>query len=74
MTLIEQGDTSCQNYVKKLKVSLEWPYQVACEIYQKDSECHKKYYDRKMKCMNLRPKDLVLVHIKAPAGDHKIAD
>ena len=27
-----------------------------------------------MKCMNLRPDDLVLVHVKAPSGDHKIAD
>ena len=24
--------------------------------------------------MSLKPKDLVLVHAKAPSGDHKIAD
>ena len=24
--------------------------------------------------MNLRPDDLVLVHVKSPSGDHKIAD
>ena len=24
--------------------------------------------------MTLRPNDLVLVHVKAPTGDHKIAD
>ena len=27
-----------------------------------------------MKCMSLRPNDLGLVYIKAPTGDHKIAD
>ena len=27
-----------------------------------------------MRCMSLRPDDLVLVHVKAPIGDHKIAD
>ena len=31
LMLIEQGDTSHQNYVKKLKTRLEWAYQVACE-------------------------------------------
>ena len=74
VTLIEQGDTSCQNYVKKLKARQEWAYQFVHENNQKESECHKKYYDQKMRCMSIRPNDLVLVHVKAPTGDHKIAD
>ena len=41
---------------------------------QKESEHHKKYYDKKMRCMSLKPDYLVLVHIKAPSGDQKIAD
>ena len=45
MTLIEQGDTSHQNYVENLKARLQWAYQVAHENNQKESECHKKYYD-----------------------------
>ena len=40
MTLIGQGDTSHQNYVKKLKARLKWAYQVAHENNQKESECH----------------------------------
>ena len=75
MGVIERtGDTSCQNYVKKIKDRLEWAYQVAHENNQKESECYKKYYDKKMMCMSLRQGDLVLVHVKAPPGDHKIAD
>ena len=74
VTLIEQGGTSHQNYVKKLKARLEWAYQIAHENNQKESECLKKYYYRKMRCMSLRPYDLVLVHVKAPTGNHKIAD
>ena len=34
-TLTEQGDTSHQNYVKKLKARLEWAYQVAHENNQR---------------------------------------
>ena len=74
MTLIEQGDNSCRNYVQKLKAWLEWAYQIARENNQKESECHKKYYDHKMKCMSLRPNDLDMVCDKAPTGDHKIAN
>ena len=74
VTLIEQGDKSHQNYVQKLKNQLEWAYQIAHKNNQKESECHKMYYDCKMQCMSLRPNDLILVHVKAPTGDHKIAD
>ena len=28
---------------------------------KKESECHKKYYDQKMRCMKLKPDDLVMV-------------
>ena len=27
-----------------------------------------------MKCISLKPDDLVLVHVKAPSGQHKIID
>ena len=74
VTLTEQGDTSYQNYARKLKARWEWVYQVAHENNQKESECHKKYYDKRMRCMSLKPDDLVLVGVKAPSGDHKIAD
>ena len=72
--LTEQGNTSYQNNVKKLKARLEWAYQVAHKNIQKESECHKKYYDKSMRCMSLKPDDLVLMHVKAPSGDHEIAD
>ena len=44
------------------------------EINQKESEHHKKYYDKRMRCMTLKPDDLVLMHAKAPSGAYKIAD
>ena len=74
VTLKELGDISQQNYVKKLKARLKWAYQAAHKNYQKESRHHKKHYDKRMGCMSLRPDDLVLVHVKAPSGDHKIAD
>ena len=74
MTLIDQDQTPYQNYAKKLKVRLKWAYQKAQENNKKESECHKRYYDKKMRCMSLKPDDLVLVHAKAPSGDHRIAE
>ena len=61
VTLTEQqGDTSYQNYARKLKARLEWAYQIVHENNQKESECHKKYYHKRMQCMSLKPHDLVL--------------
>ena len=74
VTFIEQEQISYQNYAKKLQVRLKWACQKAQEYNKKESECHKKYYDQRMRCMSLKPNDLVLVHTKVPSDDHKIAD
>ena len=76
VALTKQGNTSYQNYARKLKLKarLEWAYHVAHENNQKESEHHKKYYDKRMRCMTLKPDDLVLVHVKAPSAGHKITD
>ena len=66
VTLQEEEHTSYQNYAKKLQARLKWAYQKAQKNNKKESECHKKYYDQRMRCMSLKPKAL--------SGDHKIAD
>ena len=71
---MEQKPTSQQNFVQKLCSKLQWAYQKAQENSKKESECHKRYYDQKMRCMKLEPDDLVMVRVKALTGDHKIAD
>ena len=71
---IEQELTSQQNHAQKLYSRLQWAYQRAQENSEKESEHHKKYYDQRVKCMELRPDDLVRVRIKALTGDHKIDD
>ena len=35
---------------------------------------HKQYYDRKIKCMNLCPDDIVIVRVKVFGNDRKVAD
>ena len=54
-------------------VYLNW-----CIIYLYDiivfSKMPEDHIKRLRKCMSLRPNDLVLVHVKAPTGDHMIAD
>ena len=59
-----------RNYTSKL----QWAYQKAQENNKKESECHKRYYDQKMRCMKFKPDDLVMMQVKALTGDHKIAD
>ena len=74
VTLIDQEQESYQNYTKKLQARLKWAYQKAQENNRKESEWQKKIFDQKMRCMSLKPDDLVLVHVKAPSGHHKIID
>ena len=74
VTLVDQEQESYQNYAKKLQARLKWAYQKAQENNKKESERQKRYYDQRMKCMSLKPDDLVLVHVKAPSGQHKIID
>ena len=59
VTLVEQEQESHQNYAKKLKARLRWAYQKAQENNKNESERQKRYYDQKMKCMSLKPDDLV---------------
>ena len=74
VSMVEQKQTTHQNYAQKLHSKLQWAYQKAKENNKKESECHKRYYDQKMRCMKLKPDDLVMVQVKALTGDHKIAD
>ena len=53
---------------------MKWAYKKANEVNLKEAARHKKYYDRKFKCMKLVPGDTVLVRIKAFGVDRKITD
>ena len=72
--MVEQEPTSQQNYAQKLHSKLQWAYQKAQDNNKRESECHKRYYDQKMRCMKFEPDGLVMVRVKAFTGDHKIAD
>ena len=66
---------NCEACVSKHRARLRWAYKAAAEYKSKESECHKRYYDRKFKCMDLAPGDLVFVWVNVPCPDHhKIAD
>ena len=71
---IGQELTSQQSYAQKLCCRLQWAYKRAQENSRRESECHKKYCDQRVRCMELKPDDLVMVRIKALTGDPKIAD
>ena len=45
-----------QNYAKKLQARLKWAYQKAQDNNKRESECHKRYYDQKKRCMSFETK------------------
>ena len=61
-------------YVEKLKNKMKWAFKKAAEISLKESTRQKRYYDRKIKCSQLKTGDLVLVCQKGFKGKHKIQD
>ena len=67
-------DSSHENFAKKLRKRLQWAYKVANECIQKEAMYHKKYYDKRMRCMKLDINDVVLMRVKAFGNDRKVAD
>ena len=61
VSLVEQKQTSHQHYAQKLHSKLQWVYQEAQENNKKEIEHHKRYYDQKIRCIKLKPDDLVMV-------------
>ena len=44
ISLVEQEQTSHQNYAQELHSKLQWACQKAQENNKKESKCHKRYY------------------------------
>ena len=72
--MVEQEQTSHQNYAQKPHARLQWAYQKGQDNNKRESEHHKRYYDQRMRCMRLKQDDLVMVRVKALTGDHKTAN
>ena len=43
ISMVEQEQTSHQNYAQKLHSKLQWAYQKAQDNNKRESECHKRY-------------------------------
>ena len=53
---------------------MNWAFKVAKETSDKEALRQKQYYDRKIHCQKLIPRDLVLVKQKRSSGNYKIDD
>ena len=53
---------------------MNWAFKVAKETSDKEALHQKQYYDRKMRCQKIIPRDLVLVKQKGSSGNYKIDD
>ena len=63
-----------QNYARKLRAKLNWAFKIAKETSNKEALHQKQYYDRKMHCQKIVPRDVVLVKQKGSSGNYKIDD
>ena len=53
---------------------MKWAFKKPEERSLKESTRQKRYYDKKVKCSELQPGDMVLVRQKVFKGKHKIQD
>ena len=60
--------------MQQLKQTLEEAYKIAKENNAIQMTRHSKYVDKRQNCAKVEPGDLVLIRIKAPGRDYKIAD
>ena len=67
-------NTSKSKFVSELQNRLQYAYDVAEELAQKEAERSKKLYDRRSRGVELLPQDLVLVKKVAWASRQKIQD
>ena len=74
VTQLELIDKSRQSYTRKLRARLNWAFKIAKDINERESQCKKRYYDRKMRCQKLVLGDVVLVKEKGSSGNYKIND
>ena len=67
-------NTSRSKFVSELQDRLQYVYDVAEKLAQKEAERSKKLYDRRSRGVELLPQDLVLVKKVAWTSRHKIQD
>ena len=68
-----KGNTSTK-YVENLKWRIEWSYKTTNEVVKKEQEWNKWHYDCKVRCIQLKVGDKVLLKCTAFKGKHKIQD
>ena len=59
-------------YIQKLREHIRWVHRKADQFQQKEVWCHKQNYDKHSRAVALKTRDMVLVHVTAFKGQHKI--
>ena len=70
-TITEPNTTK---FVQKLREQTKWAYKKAEAFQAKEAQRHKHNYDKKSRTVALEVKDMVLVHVNAFKGCHKMQD
>ena len=67
-------EPSTSKFVQKMREHAKWAQRKAEAFQAKEAQRHKCNYNRRSKAVALEVGDMVLVHVTAFKGDHKIQD
>ena len=68
------AEVSSVKYVAKVQKQMKWAFQQVNTFNEKEINHAKKHYDQNVRCSVLSTSDLVLVHVKAFKGKHKVSE
>ena len=72
LCIIAEPNTT--KFVQKLREQTKWAHERAEAFQAKEAQRHKWNYDRKSRAVALEVRDMVLVHVTAFKGCHKMQD
>ena len=69
---IREPNTS--KFIQKLREHTKWAHEKAEAFQAKEAQRHKQNYDKRSRAAALEVRDMVLVHVTAFKGHHKMQD
>ena len=68
------ADVSSTKHIDKIQKWIKWAFEQVNVYNEKEINHAKKCYNQNVRCSALVPGDLVLVHVRAFKGKHKVSD
>ena len=73
VTTLNTAVPSTSKFMQKMLEHVKWANKKTETFHAKEAQCHKQNYNKRSKAAALEVGDMVLVHVTAFKGHHKIA-